>query len=292
VHTVTENAVDVLGGAASYFSIAASLFAPIRLVAIVGDDFPEQHRSLFRARGIDMEGVQVGEGRTFRWRARYWGARLESRETLETQLNVFAGFHPALPPAYRSSPIVFLANIQPGLQLEVLDQVKDAEFIACDTMNLWIETDRPGLERLFRRVHCVMVSHEEASQFSGDSSMPASARAIQSYGPKLVIIKQGEHGALLFSQERVFASPGVLVESVRDPTGAGDAFAGGVLGRLAAEGPKGEGRLRRAMLYGNVLGSLAVEAFSVDGIVRAPRSEVDRRFEALTDMISIDPSDG
>jgi sugar/nucleoside kinase (ribokinase family) len=292
VHTGTENALEVLGGAASYFSISASLFAPVRLVAIVGEDFPMPHRELFQHRGIDLEGLQVGKGRTFRWRAHYWGPRLESRETLETQLNVFADFHPALPPAYRSSPIVFLANIQPALQLEVLDQVKSADFIACDTMNLWIETDRPGLERLFRRVHCVLISDEEAAQFSGDVFLPAAARAIQSYGPRMVIIKQGEHGSLLFYGDRVFSAPPVLLQSLRDPTGAGDAFAGGLLGSIAANRIDGEAGFRRAMLYGNVLGSLAVEDFSVERIVRADRSEVERRFSALTDMISIDPRDG
>ena len=166
VRTPTESVSEVLGGAASYFCLSASMFAPVRLVAVVGEDFPVEHRRLLETRRIDLAGLQVRPGKTFRWTARYSGVRLEDRETLETQLNVFADFHPVLPSAYRDSKIVFLANIQPELQLEVLEQVPEADFIACDTMKLWLDTARPGLERLFRRVDCVMVNDEEAVQFS------------------------------------------------------------------------------------------------------------------------------
>ncbi len=288
VRTAEEMVVDVLGGAASYFALAASKFAPVRLVAVVGQDFPAEHPELLRSRGVDLTGLQVKPGKTFRWSAQYTGIRLESRTTLETQLNVFADFHPALPDAYRTSPYVFLANIQPALQLEVLDQTRAAEFIACDTMNLWIVEDRPGLERLFRRVHAVFVNAEEAVQFSGEAYLRTAARAILSFGPRAVVIKLGEHGSLLFTPERVFSAPAVPLEKVRDPTGAGDAFAGGLMGALARAAGTEERVLRSAMLYGNVLGSLAVEDFSIRRIAQADQGLVEQRRRVLLGMMSLD----
>jgi sugar/nucleoside kinase (ribokinase family) len=286
VHTPTESASEILGGAASYFCLSASMFAPVRLVAVVGEDFPPEHRKLLESRHIDLTGMQVRPGKTFRWTARYTGVRLENRETLDTQLNVFADFHPTLPPAYRDSKVVFLANIQPELQLEVLEQMPDAEFIACDTMKLWLDTARPGLERLFRRVNCVLMNDEEAVQFSGERFLPSAARAIMSYGPREVIIKRGENGSLLFTKDRVFLAPAHPLETVRDPTGAGDAFAGGLMGAIARSGP-GQEVLRRGMLYGSVLGSLAVEDFSVRRIVTADLHEIEGRLSTLVDMISL-----
>ena len=288
VHTPTETASEVLGGGASYFCLAGSLFAPIQLVAVVGDDFPAAHRALLESRNIDLGGLEVRPGKTFRWTARYSGVRLEERETLDTQLNVFAGFHPALPPAYRGSRVVFLSNIQPELQLDVLNQVDKADFVACDTIKLWLDTDKPGLERVFRRVHCVIVNDEEAVQFSGQRFLPAAARVILSYGPRVVIIKRGENGSLLFTPDRVFIAPAHPLETVRDPTGAGDAFAGGLLGAVARAGHDGEEVLRRGMLYGSVLGSLAVEDFSVRRIMEADMHEVEGRLSNLVDMISLD----
>jgi len=289
VHTPTESASEILGGAASYFCLSASMFAPVRLVAVVGEDFPPEHRQLLESRHIDLTGMQVRPGKTFRWTARYTGLRLENRETLETQLNVFADFHPTLPAAYRDSKVVFLANIQPELQLEVLEQLPDAEFIACDTMKLWLDTARPGLERLFRRVNCVLMNDEEAVQFSGERFLPSAARAIMSYGPREVIIKRGENGSLLFTKDRVFLAPAHPLETVRDPTGAGDAFAGGLMGAVARSGD-GQEVLRRGMLYGSVLGSLAVEDFSVRRIVKADLHEIEGRLSTLVDMISLNGS--
>ena len=289
VHTPTESASEILGGAASYFCLAAAMFAPIRLVAVVGQDFPPEHRKLLESRHIDLTGMQVRPGKTFRWTARYSGVRLENRETLDTQLNVFADFHPTLPPAYRDSKVVFLANIQPELQLEVLEQVPDAEFIACDTMKLWLDTARPGLDRLFRRVDCVLMNDEEAVQFSGERFLPSAARAVMSYGPRAVIIKRGENGSLLFTKDRVFLAPAHPLETVRDPTGAGDAFAGGLMGAIASSGD-GQEVLRRGMLYGSVLGSLAVEDFSVRRIVKADLGEIEGRLSTLVDMISLNGS--
>src|SRR5438128_5365549 len=289
VHTPSESASEILGGAASYFCLSAAMFAPIRLVAVVGEDFPAEHKRLLESRNIDLSGLQVRRGKTFRWTARYTGVRLENRETLDTQLNVFAGFHPTLPPAYRDSKVVFLANIQPELQLEVLEQVPDAEFIACDTMKLWLDTARPGLERLFRRVDCVLMNDEEAVQFSGERFLPSAARAVMSYGPRAVIIKRGENGSLLFTPDRVFLAPAHPLETVRDPTGAGDAFAGGLMGAIARSGD-GQEVLRRGMLYGSVLGSLAVEDFSVRRIVKADLHEIEGRLSTLVDMISLNGS--
>jgi len=288
VRTPTESASEILGGAASYFCLSAALFAPVRLVAVVGEDFPAEHKRLLESRNIDLSGLQVRPGKTFRWTARYTGVRLENRETLDTQLNVFADFHPTLPEAYRDSRLVFLANIQPELQLEVLEQVRDADFIACDTMKLWLDTARPGLERLLRRVHCVLMNDEEAVQFSGQRFLPAAARAILSYGPRAVIIKRGENGSLLFTKERVFLAPAHPLETVRDPTGAGDAFAGGLLGALARAGNDRDDVLRRGMLYGSVLGSLAVEDFSVRRIADTDIHEIEGRLSNLVDMISLD----
>jgi sugar/nucleoside kinase (ribokinase family) len=255
---------------------------------VVGEDFPTEHKALLQSRNIDLAGLQVRPGKTFRWTARYTGGRLENRETLDTQLNVFAGFHPTLPEAYRDSTVVFLANIQPELQLEVLEQVPDARFIACDTMKLWLDTARPGLERLLRRVDCVLMNDEEAEQFSGQRFLPAAARVILSYGPSAVIIKRGENGSLLFTRDRVFLAPAHPLETVRDPTGAGDAFAGGLLGAVARAGNHGEDVLRHGMLYGSVLGSLAVEDFSVRRIVQADTREIEGRLSNLVDMISLD----
>ena len=290
VHTPTESATDVLGGGASYFCVAGSIFAPIQLVAVVGNDFPAAHRALLESRDIDLRGLEVLPGKCFRWTARYSGMRLEERETLDTQLNVFAGFHPVLPPEYRSSRVIFLSNIQPELQLEVLDQVEKADFVACDTIKLWLDTAHSGLERVFRRVDCVIINDEEAVQFTGQRFLPVAARHILSYGPRVVIIKRGENGSLLFTRDRVFLAPAHPLETVRDPTGAGDAFAGGLLGAVARAGHHGDDVLRRGMLYGSVLGSLAVEDFSVLRIARAKMPEIEGRLSTLVDMISLNGS--
>ena len=288
VHTPTESASDVLGGGASYFCLAASMFGPVQLVAVVGDDFPAAHRSMLEQRGVDLAGLEMRPGKSFRWSARYSGLRLEDRETLDTQLGVFAGFHPVIPPPYRKTRIVFLSNIQPELQLDVLDQVENAEFVACDTIKLWLDTARPGLERVFRRVDCVIINDEEAVQYSGQRFLPAAAHVILSQGPRAVIIKRGENGSLLFTADRVFMSPAHPLETVRDPTGAGDAFAGGLLGSMARAGRDGDDILRRGMLYGSVLGSLAVEDFSVRRIMQADAGEIETRLSTLVDMISLD----
>ena len=290
VETPAKSVTEVLGGAASYFCLSAAMFAPVRLVAVVGEDFPKEHHDLLSRRGIDLTGLQILPGKTFRWTARYSGVRLEERLTLDTQLGVFADFHPTIPPRYQDSSLLFLANIQPELQLEVLAQARHAEFIACDTMKLWLDTARPALERLFRRVHCVLMNDEQAVQFTGKRFLPEAARAILAYGPTAVIIKRGENGSLLFMGDRVFMAPALPLESIKDPTGAGDAFAGGFLGAIARAGRVDDAVLRRAMLYGSVLGSLAVQEFSVAGVAGADLGEVEARFSTLVDMISLAPT--
>jgi len=290
VETPHGRVVEALGGSATYFSLAASLYTPVRLVAVVGEDFPKEHHDLLSRRGIDLTGLQILPGKTFRWTARYSGVRLEERLTLDTQLGVFADFHPTIPPRYQDSSLLFLANIQPELQLEVLSQARHADFIACDTMKLWLDTAHLSLERLFRRVHCVLMNDEEAVQFTGLRFLPAAARAILAYGPRAVIIKRGENGSLLFTGDRVFAAPALPLESIKDPTGAGDAFAGGFLGAIARAGVIDEAVLRRAMIYGSVLGSLAVQDFSVTGVAEANVAEVEARFGTLVDMISFAPT--
>lgn len=288
VTTPTESVTDVLGGSASYFTLAASQLAPVRLIAVVGDDIPAEYLRLFEERPVDLTGLQRKPGRTFRWSAEYTGPQLDVRHTLRTDLNVFADFHPLLPESMRASRFVFLGNIHPALQHEVLDQATGAEFIACDTIQLWIETDSPGLERLYRRVHCVMLADEEAIQFTGRSSLKAAVQELLKLGPRALIIKRGEYGSLLFTPEGVFAAPARLVDEVKDPTGAGDAFAGGFMGALARSGRSDAKALRHAMLYGNVMGALAVTDFSVYGMNRVPPTELDGMADELRRMVSLD----
>jgi sugar/nucleoside kinase (ribokinase family) len=288
VKTPTDSVSDVLGGSASFFTLAASRFAPVRLIAVIGDDLPAPYLRLFEERTIDLTGLQRRPGQTFRWSAEYSGPQLEHRQTLRTDLNVFAEFHPHLPESVRQSRFVFLGNIHPSLQHEVLDQATGAEFIACDTISLWIETDSAGLERLYRRVHCVMLADEEALQFTGRSSLKAAVADLLKLGMRSLVIKRGEYGSMLFTQEGAFAAPARLVDELKDPTGAGDAFAGGFMGALARTGRTDDQALRQAMLYGNVMGTLAVTDFSVYGIVGVTLQELDTMAAELRGMVSLD----
>ena len=225
-----------LGGTASYFSLAASLYTDVRLVAAVGNDFPQAYRELLEGRTIDLTGLEIMDGETFRWKGQY-GEDLNVAETLELQLNVFADFHPKIPAAYRSSNIVFLANIQPGLQLEVLEQVEGPSLVAVDSRDLWIQVSRDALTEVIRRAQLVFLNDGEIRQYAGVSNLVAAARKVLELGPQIVIVKKGEHGALLLSKNGdVFAVPAFPHEVVNDPTGAGDSFAGGVLGYLASTG--------------------------------------------------------
>jgi len=267
----------VLGGAASYFGVAASFFAPVRVVAVVGDDFPEEHLGFLAGKGLDLTGLQRVPGRTFRWGGRYRES-LNERDTLFTELGVFEHFDPVIPPAYRDSEWVFLANIQPTLQRRVLEQTRAPRFSAMDTMNFWITGARAELEKTLAVVNGLVINDEEARQLTGEANLVRAADAIRALGPRVVIVKRGEHGALLFDEEGIFAAPAFPLREVRDPTGAGDAFAGGLMGALAGDGRVDTDAPRRAMIYGSVLASFCVERFSLDRLRALTRAEIDTRF--------------
>jgi sugar/nucleoside kinase (ribokinase family) len=287
VITPTARADEVLGGAATYFVMAARLLAPTKLVAVVGRDFPAAHLERLRAHQVDLEGLQVADGRSFRWTGRY-AEDMQTRETLETQLNVFATFHPRLPASYQAVPIVFCANIDPQLQLDVLAQVPRARFTAGDTMNLWIDTRRPQVDEMFRRVDLVFVNAEEARQYAGTSSLVEAADRIRAGGARAVCIKKGEDGALLVDEQGYFAAPAFPVRQVVDPTGAGDAFAGGVMGYLARSGRHDPGTLRRAVIVGNALGAFSVEDFSIGRLAGLRWADLASRYDAIRTMMTVD----
>jgi len=289
IETQTSRREDVLGGAACYASYAASFFAPVRLVGVVGEDFPRKHEDLLRARQIDLAGLERVHGRTFRWAGRY-AADFNQRTTLDTQLNVFETFRPKIPPSYVDSEMVFLANIDPVLQLEVLNQVRQPRFVACDTMNFWIGGKREDLLRVLRRVNMVLLNDEEARQLSGRDNLPAAARIIQGMGPTAVVIKRGDAGALLFAQGEVFAAPAFPLEKVEDPTGAGDSFAGGCMGWLARTGDFSDNGIRNAMVFGTVLASFAVEDFSLDRFRSLDAAAIRDRCAAFARLVRYTPA--
>jgi sugar/nucleoside kinase (ribokinase family) len=275
---------DALGGSATFFSAAASLYSAVQLVGVIGDDFPEQQLEFLAARGVDLAGLERCEGESFRWSGVY-SYDLNSRETLETRLGVFADFQPRIPDGFRDAEWIFLGNIDPVLQCEVLEQVRAPRLIACDTMNFWIDGKRGDLMRLLERVDLLMVNDSEARQLSGDHNLLRAARWIQAHGPDMVIIKKGEHGAILFTREFSFYAPGFPLEEIFDPTGAGDAFAGGFMGYLARAGSLDATHLRRAMIVGSAMGSFAVERFGLDRFRDLTTREVHERvclFRELT----------
>jgi sugar/nucleoside kinase (ribokinase family) len=280
---------DILGGSASFFTVAASYFVKPRLVAVVGQDFPDEHVAFLAGRGVDLAGLERVPGRTFRWAGRY-SRDLNSRTTLDTQLNVFAEFQPKLPPSYRDAEYVFLANIQPSLQLDVLEQVARPKLVAMDTMNLWIETRLSSLREVLARVDVLFINDEEARQLAGPDArtLPRAAAAIRAMGPKTVIVKRGDSGALMFHESSVFAAPAYPLDEVIDPTGAGDSFAGGFMGWLAQADDLGPSAVRRAMIYGSVMASFSVEAFSLDRLRKLDPGEVERRYRAFLDLTHID----
>ncbi len=273
----------ILGGSASYFSMAASRFAPVRMVAVVGEDFPQETLDDFAARGCDTAGIERAPGKTFYWRGKY-SPDFSTRTTLETQLNVFAGFTPKLPPRFCDAKFLFLANIHPDLQLQVLDAMTNDPFVAGDTMNLWITTEKPTLEKLVSRLQLITVNDEEARQLTGQWHLLQAGRAIQKMGPRTVILKKGEHGALLFHDDALFFAPAFPLASFVDPTGAGDTFAGGFMGSLARDGVVNAASLRRAMFYGTVAASFTCEHFSVDGLRDLTLERLDERFAGLVDF--------
>src|SRR5437660_5928107 len=264
VKTPVEEHTDLLGGSASYAALGASFFTPVNLVGIVGNDFPEGEFEFWKSRDIDTGGVQRVSGKTFRWSGEYaWD--LNTRETRSIALNVFEHFRPSLPPKYRETPFVLLANIAPKLQSHVLDQMERPRFVVADTMDLWIETTRADLEALLRRVDLLILNASEAREMTKETSLIRAARKIRGYGPRYVAIKKGEHGALLFGEDEFFSAGAYPLADIHDPTGAGDTFAGGMAGYLASTVRKVTFTdLRKAMIYGSVLASFCVEAFSLE----------------------------
>lgn len=285
VETPFRKVDDVLGGAASYFSLAAALYAPVNLVAIIGEDFPSRFLDEFRARPIDLAGVRRMPGQTFRWGGRYH-LDMNARETLYTELGVFADFAPEMPAGYRQSPILFLANIHPQLQLDVLRQTSgdgQRPLRALDTMDLWIETERDALTEVIRQVDIMLIAEEEARQYADTPSLRVAARHIMSLGPRRLVIKQGSYGAVLFCADgSYYAAPAYPLEDVQDPTGAGDAFAGGFLGYLAqrqsATGELTDADYHRALIHGNILGSYACEDFSVGRLLALTPDAIATRY--------------
>jgi sugar/nucleoside kinase (ribokinase family) len=274
---------DILGGSATYFSIAASYFSTVSVVAVVGDDFPEAHLELLRGRGIDTSGVQRERGKTFRWKGEY-SNDLNSAKTLDTQLNVFADFRPRLLPGHRSPDVLFLGNIDPALQREVLEQVQRPRLIGCDTMNYWISSTRDSLLQTLERVDVLLINDAETRQLAGEPNLFRAARKILGLGPKTLVVKRGEYGALMLTANSVFGLPAYPVEEVFDPTGAGDSFAGGFMGFLASADPIDESALRKAVVYGSVMASFNVCAFGPRRIVSLNRSEIDKRFSGFEEL--------
>ncbi|WP_373064016.1 PfkB family carbohydrate kinase [Gemmatimonas sp.] len=287
VETPFGKAEDVLGGSGTYFSSSASHFAPVQLVGVVGDDYPVHLLQPLADRGVDLAGLEKVSGSSFRWRGRY-RHDLNSAETLETHLGVFSNFRPNIPAQFRKAPFVFLANIDPRLQLQVLEQVEKPRLVACDTMNFWIESRRPELIELLGHVDLITLNDGEARQLTEHTNLVQAARWILDKGPKHVLIKKGEHGAFMFTRESVFFAPAYPLESVFDPTGAGDSFAGGFIGSLAASGDLSDASMRRAVVVGSAMGSFAVEKFSNRRLLDVTRAEIDARVQEFRRLVAFD----
>jgi sugar/nucleoside kinase (ribokinase family) len=271
---------DVVGGSATYASLAASLLAPARVVAVVGDDFPGAVLERLTAKGIDIAGIERARGKTFRWAGRY-AHNLASRTTLDTQLNVFADFRPTLPDSYKSSPIVFLGNIHPALQLEVLGQTTSPRFVAADTMNFWIEGERSALGDVLKKIDALVINDEELRQLAQEHNVSRAARKVRALGPKRLIVKRGEYGAMLFDEQGTFFAPAFPLEDEIDPTGAGDTFAGALLGHLAQAKTIDHDALRRALLFAAAVASFCVEDVGTRRLERLTREDVTDRLDKL-----------
>ena len=283
VQTPFGSVRETLGGSAAYFSAGARFFTLVSLVAVVGADFPDKYFRLLQTLGIDTRGIRVEKGSTFRWQGRY-DHDLNNARTLKTELNVFKNFRPALSPENKKSAFVFLANIDPEIQHAVLRQVENPRLTACDTMNYWIENKKPALERLLKEVDIFLCNDSEARQLSGETNLVRASRRILSHGPGLLVIKKGEHGVLCFSRHFTFLAPAFLLEKVFDPTGAGDAFAGGFLGHLIRSPRVNEQSVRQAVIYGSVLASYNVESFGLKRLAALKRPEIERRFQLFKNM--------
>ncbi len=287
VETPFGKADEVLGGSANYFSASASHQTPVQLVGVVGSDYPVEKLEPLKARGVDFAGLEKAEGESFRWRGRY-RHDLNSAETLETRLGVFSHFKPKLPEQFVNADFVFLANIDPRLQLDVLRQVKKPRLVACDTMNFWIESRRADLLELLKHVDLITLNDGEARQLTEKANLVHAARWILERGPRTVLIKKGEHGAFMFTKDTVFFAPAYPLESVFDPTGAGDSFAGGFMGYLARTGDLSEANLRRAVIVGSAMGSFVVEGFSITRLLEVTRSDIEKRVAEFHRLVTFD----
>ena len=286
VETVHEKREETLGGSAVYFAVAASNFAPTRLVGAVGTDFQDAHLEDLERRGIDCSGVEVVEGKTFRWGGRY-EADWNTRHTIFTHLNVFEDFDPKVPEPFRDSRFVFLANAHPSIQLAALEQLDHPTFRVADTMNLWIDTARDELESLLRRIDGLILNDEEARMLSGESNLIRAAQQVMGMGPRYVILKKGEHGAFVMGTDLHFSLPSYPVTHVADPTGAGDSFAGGFMGALAESGDAEPASLRRAMVHGTVTASFCVQGFSIEDLGQRDRRDLEGRYDELLSIVTV-----
>lgn len=283
IETPSGFAERVLGGSASYFAMAASFFSPVKIVGVIGQDFPEEYLEIFSRRGVDLEGLRREKGATFHWRGRYH-EDLNVRDTVELHLNVLSGFSPRLPESYRDAEYVFLGNIDPGMQMEVLNQLKRMRLVACDTMDHWIQGSAGELRKVLEKVEMLIINDSEAKLLSGEHNIVRAARSILKMGPRVVLIKRGEYGVLQFSDSSIFATPAYPLEEVFDPTGAGDSFAGGFLGHLARARDHSQGELRRAIVYGSVVASFTVEDFGLKRLTTLSLAEIEERYRRFIDL--------
>lgn len=288
IETPVASAERILGGSAAYFAMTASFFTPVQIVGVIGEDFPKEYLDILSKRGIDLAGLKTEKGDTFHWRGRYH-EDLNVRDTLELHLNVLSGFVPSLPQSYRDARYVFLGNIDPSMQIKVLDQLNNCRLVACDTMDHWIQGSLTELRNVLKRVEILVINDSEAKLLSGEHNVVRAARSILKMGPKVLLIKRGEYGVLQFSDSTLFVTPAYPLEEVFDPTGAGDSFAGGFIGYLARTGDHTDRGLRRAIAYGSVVASFAVEDFGLRKIISLTMEKIEdryRRFLELTDFHS------
>jgi sugar/nucleoside kinase (ribokinase family) len=286
VETPTDRRDDVLGGSAVFFSYAASFFSPVRIIGAVGEDWPEEHTSMLQQKGIDTSGLQIiPGGKTFRWRGRYL-PNMNDRETIEVHLNVLDEFQPKLGASHQDCRFLFLGNASPAVQLNVLEQAKNAELTVADTMDLWINIQRDELGELLQKIDGLVLNDAEAKLLAEDENLVRAGHTIRAMGPKFIVIKKGEHGAMFFSEHEMYVMPAFPTENVLDPTGAGDSFAGGMMGHLASIGRFDPQALKEALAYGTVTASFTVEDFSLDRLEKLDRSMVDQRFKEYRQMLS------
>ncbi len=286
IQTPTATRENILGGSGPFFSYAASFFGPVQMVGVVGDDWPREYTDMFSAQGIDTSGLEiVPGGKTFRWSGKYH-ENMNDRDTLDTQLNVLGDFKPKLPEEFRRAQFVFLANGAPSTGLMALDQIQGADLVVADTMDLWINIARPDLEELMKRIDGLVLNDSEAKMLTGEMNTIAAGRKILNLGPKFVVVKKGEHGSVFVSQYETYLVPAFPTETVIDPTGAGDSFAGGMMGYLASQGTMNSETIKKALVYGTLTGSFCVEGFSLDRFKEINREEIDKRLELFRQMAS------